>query len=56
MNAGYVQGERIGEWAFENALRPEKAQQAIAASPVSEKRNTEAAEHQDIGQSLSDSQ
>ena len=39
VNAGYVQGERIGEWAFENALRPEKAQQAIAASPVSEKRD-----------------
>ena len=56
VNAGYVQGERIGEWAFENAWRPAKAQQAIAASPVSEKRNTEAAEHQDIGQSLSDSQ
>jgi membrane-associated phospholipid phosphatase len=43
VNAGYVQGERIGEWAYENALRPAKAQQAMAASPVSEKRPTEAA-------------
>ena len=54
VNAGYVQGERIGEWAFENALRPAKAQQAIAASPVSEKLDTEAAKNQDIGKSLSD--
>ena len=54
VKAGYVQGERIGEWAFENALRPAKAPQAITAAPVSEQRNTEAAEHQDIGQSLSD--
>ena len=54
VNAGYVQGERIGEWAFENALRPAKAQQAITASPVSEKRDTEAAEHQEVGKSLSD--
>jgi membrane-associated phospholipid phosphatase len=37
VNAGYVQGERIGEWAFENALRPAKAPLAITASPVSEK-------------------
>ena len=44
VNAGYVQGERIGEWAYENALRPAKAQQAMTASPVSEKRPTEAAE------------
>jgi membrane-associated phospholipid phosphatase len=43
VNAGYVQGERIGEWAYENALRPAKAQQAMTASPVSEKRPTEAA-------------
>jgi hypothetical protein len=54
VNAGYVQGERIGEWAFENALRPAKAPQAITAASVSEQRDTEAAEHQDIGQSLSD--
>ena len=45
VNAGYVQGERIGEWAFENALRPAKAPQAITASSVSEQRDTEAAEH-----------
>jgi membrane-associated phospholipid phosphatase len=38
VNAGYVQGERIGEWAFENALRPAKAPQAITAAPVSEQR------------------
>jgi len=43
VNAGYVQGERIGEWTYENALRPAKAQQAMTASPVSEKRPTEAA-------------
>ncbi len=43
VNAGYVQGERIGEWAYENALRPAKAQQAMTASSVSEKRPTEAA-------------
>ena len=43
VNAGYVQGERIGEWAYENALRPAKPQQAMTASPVSEKRPTEAA-------------
>jgi membrane-associated phospholipid phosphatase len=43
VNAGYIQGERIGEWAYENALRPAKAQQAMTASPVSEKRPTEAA-------------
>jgi PAP2 superfamily len=43
VNAGYVQGERIGEWAYENALQPAKAQQAMTASPVSEKRPTEAA-------------
>jgi PAP2 superfamily len=36
VNAGYVQGERIGEWAFENALRPTKAPEAITASPVSQ--------------------
>ena len=42
VNAGYVQGERIGEWAFENALRPAKPQQAITATSVSEKRSTEA--------------
>jgi hypothetical protein len=37
VNAGYIQGERIGEWAFENALRPAKPQPAITASAASEK-------------------
>jgi MFS family permease len=34
VNAGYVQGERVGEWVFENALRPAKPQPAITASPA----------------------
>ena len=37
VNAGYIQGERIGEWAFENVLRPAKPQPAISASSASEK-------------------
>jgi membrane-associated phospholipid phosphatase len=37
VNAGYVQGERIGEWAYENALRPAKPQPAITAAAASEK-------------------
>jgi membrane-associated phospholipid phosphatase len=37
VNAGYTQGERIGEWAFEHALRPANLQAATAASPVAEK-------------------
>ena len=37
VNAGYIQGERIGEWAFENVLRPAKPQAAITASSASEK-------------------
>ena len=37
VNAGYIQGERIGEWAFEQALRPAKPQPAITASAASEK-------------------
>jgi membrane-associated phospholipid phosphatase len=45
VNAGYVQGERIGEWAFEHALQPAKPQQAISDSRVSGKRPTEAADH-----------
>ena len=45
VNAGYIQGERIGEWAFEHALQPAKPQQAISASRVSEKRPTEVADH-----------
>ena len=37
VNAGYIQGERIGEWAFENVLRPAKPQPTISASSASEK-------------------
>jgi membrane-associated phospholipid phosphatase len=37
VNAGYVQGERVGNWVFEYALRPLQPQAAITASPVSEK-------------------
>ena len=37
VNAGYIQGERIGEWVYEHALRPAKPQPAITASPASEK-------------------
>ena len=36
VNAGYIQGARIGEWAFEHALRPANPR-AITASPASEK-------------------
>ena len=41
VNAGYIQGERIGEWVFEHALRPANPPSAITASPVPEKANTE---------------
>ena len=37
VNAGYIQGERIGEWVFEHALRPANPPPAITASPVAEK-------------------
>jgi membrane-associated phospholipid phosphatase len=37
VNAGYIQGERIGEWAFEHALRPAKPPSETTASTVSEK-------------------
>ena len=37
VNAGYIQGERIGEWTFEQALRPAKPQPAITASLASER-------------------
>ena len=37
VNAGYIQGEQIGEWVYEHALQPVKPQPAITASPVSEK-------------------
>ena len=54
VNAGYIQGECIGDWVFENALRPAKAQQAITASLVSEELGHEkVAEHQEVGKSLS---
>ncbi len=36
VNAGYIQGERIGEWVFEHALRPANPPPAITASPVAE--------------------
>jgi membrane-associated phospholipid phosphatase len=36
VSAGYIQGERIGEWVFEHALRPAKPGPAVTASPVSE--------------------
>jgi membrane-associated phospholipid phosphatase len=55
VNEGYIQGERIGEWAFQQALQPAKPQPAITASRASEKRPTEAAEHLDIGESPSGS-
>ena len=31
VNAGYIQGERIGDWVFEHALRPAKPQPAMTA-------------------------
>ncbi len=37
VNAGYIQGERIGEWVFEHALRPANPRPATPASPVAEK-------------------
>jgi YHS domain-containing protein len=37
VNAGYIQGERIGEWAFEHALRPATPPQAITPSSAVEK-------------------
>jgi hypothetical protein len=36
VNSGYIQGEQIGEWVFEHALRPTKPGPAIIPSPVSE--------------------
>jgi YHS domain-containing protein len=39
VNAGYIQGERIGEWVFEHALRPAN-RPAITASPVSKGSTT----------------
>jgi membrane-associated phospholipid phosphatase len=37
VNAGYIQGERIGEWVFEHALQPANPRSAITASPASGK-------------------
>jgi membrane-associated phospholipid phosphatase len=37
VNAGYIQGERIGEWVFEHALRPANPRTTTAASPAAEK-------------------
>ena len=37
VNAGYIQGERIGEWTFEHALRPVTPPQAIIPSGAPEK-------------------
>ena len=37
VNAGYTQGERIGEWVFEHALRPANPPSASTASPAPEK-------------------
>ncbi|MGB7792749.1 MAG: vanadium-dependent haloperoxidase [Terrimicrobiaceae bacterium] len=37
VNAGYTQGEQIGEWVFEHALRPASPPSASTASPVPEK-------------------
>jgi hypothetical protein len=34
VSAGYTQGELVGEWVFEYALRPAKPQPAITASPA----------------------
>jgi len=37
VKAGYIQGERIGEWVFENALRPAKPPSETTASTEPEK-------------------
>ena len=34
VNEGYIQGARIGEWVFANALRPASPRSAITASPA----------------------
>jgi YHS domain-containing protein/membrane-associated phospholipid phosphatase len=40
VNEGYIQGARIGEWVFANALRPVSPRPAITASPVSKGNTT----------------
>ncbi len=37
VNAGYIQGERIGEWVYEHALQPANPRPTITASPMSER-------------------
>jgi PAP2 superfamily len=41
VNAGYTQGECIGDWVFEHALRPASPPSASLTSPVPEKAKTE---------------
>jgi membrane-associated phospholipid phosphatase len=36
VRAGYIQGEQVGDWVFQNALRPVKPQPVITTSQVSE--------------------
>jgi hypothetical protein len=36
VNAGYTQGELLGEWVFEHALRSAKAERPITATPKAE--------------------
>jgi YHS domain-containing protein/membrane-associated phospholipid phosphatase len=40
VNEGYIQGARIGEWVFTNALRPANPRPAITVSPVSKASTT----------------
>jgi YHS domain-containing protein/membrane-associated phospholipid phosphatase len=40
VNEGYIQGARIGEWVFANALRPANPRPAITVSPVSKASTT----------------
>ena len=40
VNEGYIQGARIGEWVFANALRPANPRPAITVSPVSKGSTT----------------
>jgi hypothetical protein len=48
VKAGYFQGERLGDWFFEQALLPAKLQPGDGRFGASEKRNPEAAEHKNI--------
>jgi hypothetical protein len=40
VRAGYTQGEQVGDWVFENALRPVKPQPVITTSQVSQSLST----------------